>query len=76
MHPIGRTPVLGLGSQTDFSTPYAPTTLLRTESRSVIVSITIHDTNLSHILVVLGATLNIMSQHTFEAMQLPISGSA
>jgi hypothetical protein len=36
--------------------------------------ITIHDTKLSHILIGPGAELNVMSLHTFEALQILISG--
>jgi hypothetical protein len=61
-------------AHTDFCIPHAPTTLLRTGSHPLIVSITIHDAKLSHILIITGALLDVMSLHGFEALRIPISG--
>jgi hypothetical protein len=55
-------------AHTDFCTPHALTILLRTRSRPLIMLITIHDTKLSYVLFLIGATLNVMILHAFEAM--------
>jgi hypothetical protein len=61
-------------AQIDFCTPRAPTTLLRTSSHPLIVSITIHDTKLGHVLIVPEVALNVMVMHAFEALWIPILG--
>jgi hypothetical protein len=48
--------------------PCNPTTLLRIRSCPLIVSITIHDTKMSQILVVSVVALNVMNLHAFEAL--------
>jgi hypothetical protein len=38
----------------------------------LIVLVTIHDTRRGHVLIILWATLNVMSLHAFEALQISI----